>query len=1318
MADNSQIIQDLLALPLEERARVHSMNPQVTSIVDSLLSSDPEFSSLPDNEKIAVRANLGFPANPVAPVAPPPPTEENVNAALTALGQPAANSWLSHYKGLLDPLLKELGTPSVKSPITGIDVGSASIPGKIARGIASAIPGLQGMVPPPDMQVNPGKYVPQPGEDIEARAFRQKYEGPDFFSVENAAKMATDMMITAPFIPSAAPIAAAGFFQFFLRNPAFARVVANATAQALPLAAYQTLSRRITESIQKGEISIDGIAKEYGKDVAIGIGMLIGLHGALAGATNVAGKVVRKLGWADAKIVENVASDIGEAPKGVPRQEIVPEPGVAPPEVVSKENMPNILVDRPRIEPENPPVIEPPFTELTPPEPTPPLPPGTLNLEPQSPTSLLLEQAQKQTVPILGTAQETLAAAQAAVAPPKPGFMLTAEEKLRGKYPKASEIVDTVLGPNKTEVTPSGAVQATIPNTALESTFVAPAEAMVGDTVLVNGKIVTVLEKSEKGLTVQPLNQNVKFFIEHAKVQGKAELPFKPGDSVFKQTGEPVTVAKIIGRDMVQVIDAKGTRYAMPTNKLMTESKASEVGKAIENVQNGIDEPPTSGHSVWDSLTNERGAWRPFAKGDHPSGTIPVSATVQPDKKKFGTMRWWWAPEYTLLGMNDPKYTLAAQMMNDAKGVEQVIEGNGSTLIKSMREMIGAERGASWPMKFAEGGNDEASKRMTRALLGVPLPGETLTTAEEATVSSFKDFGQKTIIPLLNERRAALGLKPVPNDYNYLLNLFPELILSAGYRGNGIAKTIAPMIKVLGQDNLIDTPFSQGATRIEVNANFWEVADRLVKFAAHETAWRDALTYISGLAKAETIHTNKDYLNWLVRHVEGKQIDPAVSDAIGFSSRIDDWLVRNGYRKDTTVFTASNGDKVVIPVPAIAFGDKNLSAAVMSMRSLNYLAMIGFNARTLLLNLTQPVTNGMAQIPGSPIAAAFDTLAGYSKGVASLFSKEMQRRYHELGILQDVEDLFAPATMTKTTGNLWLNTAYANSWLWNNVSSLAFAGMRMAEIINRVTVFEARRSATMRIAEQKGISPDILKDPNFIRSVEDLSKYTTNISNFLYGKGFKSPMQESKLTIGRSGIGFGPEAGGGLELPIGELMYMFNTFATHHWGNMTMLARQAAGFGGHQNAAARMALSNTGSAEFADYIARLEPSNRTAFLKALVYQSTLGMFLSSYLGLTSIASQISPFGLTGINLYTPLLKSIVEMVQDVTSFDPVGFGRKASRAFMPGANAAQRYARGGSWTNVLFATRSDLQGGKSPYSNETANLFFNPYAGGSRAGVR
>ena len=54
----SEIISDLLTMPLEERAKVHSMNPQISTMLEQALASDPDYAGLPDSEKVAIRANL------------------------------------------------------------------------------------------------------------------------------------------------------------------------------------------------------------------------------------------------------------------------------------------------------------------------------------------------------------------------------------------------------------------------------------------------------------------------------------------------------------------------------------------------------------------------------------------------------------------------------------------------------------------------------------------------------------------------------------------------------------------------------------------------------------------------------------------------------------------------------------------------------------------------------------------------------------------------------------------------------------------------------------------------------------------------------------------------------------------------------------------------------------------------------------------------------------------------------------------------------------------------------------------------------------
>jgi len=48
------IIQDLLAIPLEERAKVFEKAPQMRDTVENFLSQTSDFASLPDAEKVAL----------------------------------------------------------------------------------------------------------------------------------------------------------------------------------------------------------------------------------------------------------------------------------------------------------------------------------------------------------------------------------------------------------------------------------------------------------------------------------------------------------------------------------------------------------------------------------------------------------------------------------------------------------------------------------------------------------------------------------------------------------------------------------------------------------------------------------------------------------------------------------------------------------------------------------------------------------------------------------------------------------------------------------------------------------------------------------------------------------------------------------------------------------------------------------------------------------------------------------------------------------------------------------------------------------------
>ena len=143
-------------------------------------------------------------------------------------------------------------------------------------------------------------------------------------------------------------------------------------------------------------------------------------------------------------------------------------------------------------------------------------------------------------------------------------------------------------------------------------------------------------------------------------------------------------------------------------------------------------------------------------------------------------------------------------------------------------------------------------------------------------------------------------------------------------------------------------------------------------------------------------------------------------------------------------------------------------------------------------------------------------------------------------------------------------------------------------------------------------------------------------------------------------------------------------------GAMGLLLRQGPKVGDHINFAHRMAAQGAPQ-EFGKFIEALHPQERYAFLKALVYQQSIASFLAGATGLTSLAYQLSPPGLIGLNPYTPLLQSYVTMLKDLTQLDYQSMAKNLAKNYLPGMNAVQRWGRGMPPLQSTLATKRDIQ---------------------------
>src|SRR3990167_4747406 len=369
------IIQDLLAIPLEERTKVFEKAPQMRDTIENFLSQTSDFVGLPDAEKVVVRANLGLPSLTEVG-APSEARRANIMRQATQVltgetekrhakeleqrfsGHPfkAAAPFIAktvdYYRDFFAPIREGLApkTSLFETPFGNIDVGTESTTGAISRGVVSAVPGMSGARP----------QLPQA----------------DFFSIENTAKIATDIALTAPFltakiVASAVP-AAQAFYQFFLRYPTLARAAANATIQGGVIAAYEAMSKELSKLINTGKIpTVYDLAKSTSQEFADVITFLAGLHG-LIGVGKCVKSAITPLS------AEQFSEAVGAGTKeglrylrfparGAKIRSAAEVIGEVPATLITKEvTSPLTLGGRPRIESGKPPVIEPEFKPLTP----------------------------------------------------------------------------------------------------------------------------------------------------------------------------------------------------------------------------------------------------------------------------------------------------------------------------------------------------------------------------------------------------------------------------------------------------------------------------------------------------------------------------------------------------------------------------------------------------------------------------------------------------------------------------------------------------------------------------------------------------------------------------------------------------------------------------------------------------------------------------------------------------------------------------------------------------------------------------------------
>lgn len=1258
----SEVISDLLKIPdVKERAGILSANPQIRGLVEGALDNDVDYQAADEAGKIEIRSQLGFPTptpgatqlgwSPNFPLSGPPkmafdkekhtvPTQQEyfrveadavrkegqskktLPLTITNVPQIVEGYFQENFKA---PMIEELYS---RNP--------DALSSKIGRGVISAVP-------------------------IASAALPKNAPPPEFFSIENSARIATDFLVTLP-IFAAAPVAAltttaAQTFTFFLRHPGLARTVAEAAVVGGLGAGYQSFVRGTNQLIQNRQLNIPQLRQEFGTDFTNMALFAMGFAG------------VGRIGAA--MLPPNIGRTATEGLREFSRELAGPGmPGQAP--AVTG--------------------LIPPYMQG--------MPPALSKTGVQGPPS---------------TPQW-----RSSVKP------FTTNEVHARTW-------DEIAALTKIDVRPNGEMDFTIAEPVLRHMFAAPKTAVAGDVAYWRteggqprvGRVISALEDSLLVHDGRRL-QTVKFSeIETAK------RPFEVGSEVYSPMGEPLTVKGYTpdGKVWVQGFDGKLRIETSPT--LRSYNLHMTTKATAERVASGIDSPEPHGTSVFDIFTDEGGVFVPgkfnplwrrrraqdmddIAKGKK----FPLAVATQPGGHDLGTMRYFLDPMWTLSPLQRPEYDLGIQMLMRGKEINTMLEAESTKMLQGFRRLLGDDARF---FKDFKGGNVDVSEKLARFALGLPKPGETLSVTERTVLDTWNQWVQRELIPSINAKRAIYGQSPVPPDYNWGLQLFPELVLNRGYAGGGLSSTaIGRLIKVKGIDNEIE--IGGVGARLTTNANFWELAQQAMRWAAHEKAWRDPVLYFDNLARAESSTVNQKYLRWLSRHLDGQDASPAIADITEFSRVLDQRIMEKGGKYanallelDAPVALTYKGKSLgTLPKqnwqfesPMFSIAETKLGDAAMQAKQLSYANTIGLNLRTLLVNLSQPWTHTLPNLPGNPISNSIAILEGQVKSLVPIFSSKARDTYRRMGVLHDIEEIFTIPNVTHVTGTAPANMAYGAQWMLNHLKAVLFYGMRMTEISNRVAAHHATHRALTREAAKRGFSP-MLNDPAFVQAIERASVNMANISNFLYGKGFKSPVQadlgaglDSQLKRVRSLFG-----------PLGELMYQYNTFGLKTIGMLMNMAKQAEHLGGNQPLAMRLAALN-GPQEFGQFLQSMKQNDRYALLRYITFGTSVAAMAYAGLGLAGLAWQLAPTSILSLNPMTPVMTTLTKMIANTGTLN---FGRAiatARRGFTPGYTQMQRINRGGSTFDQMFKTRSEMEGTQSPWAPDDISDQFGAAFGGA-----
>src|SRR5262249_12138165 len=155
---------------------------------------------------------------------------------------------------------------------------------------------------------------------------------------------------------------------------------------------------------------------------------------------------------------------------------------------------------------------------------------------------------------------------------------------------------------------------------------------------------------------------------------------------------------------------------------------------------------------------------------------------------------------------------------------------------------------------------------------------------ERSVVDNWNQIVQQQLIPALNKQRALRGEPPVPPDFNYALSMFPEIVLNAGQSGQGRPAAWAKMLKVIGKDD--EVTFGGTAARLQLDGNFWKLAEGVLNYVTHESAWRDTIEAVKAARVMESqqgLASTTKWLSWLEKSLDGRSVGPDMATLLGKS---------------------------------------------------------------------------------------------------------------------------------------------------------------------------------------------------------------------------------------------------------------------------------------------------------------------------------------------------------------------------------------------------------------------------------------------------